>query len=438
MVRTTLRMYGGVEGEIGGNQILLSSEGGEILLDFGYNFSKWRRYFSFPLSRPRSVEEYFQVDLIPADLRNPKTGLVRDTITDVFITHPHGDHWRSLFALPPTEEGGPTVHVGEASKRILDVRAEKLRGFEKVSHLEYRTFRTGRPRKIRVGDFEVTPFHVDHSAPGSYAMIVSTPDGVVVYTGDFRLHGSYSDRVRRRFWDEVYDLYGGVDVLICEGTNIGGCVPPHSEADVEAISMKLIQECRGLVIVNTSPADADRLRTFHRVSSEAGRRLVATKYFMETLEALEACGGLDIPRPSRGEVVGLEEEFEEVSKRPSDYILLTAFYKWREIADLRPPPGSIFILSSSEPFEEEAEIEFERLMNWLRFFGVQVFNVHSSGHVMPQDLRQVIETVSPRVLIPVHTAHPDAFMRYVADILSKRDIEFIKPVRGRPYEVGGR
>ena len=55
MVRTTLRMYGGVEGEIGGNQILLSSESGEILLDFGYNFSKWRRYFSFPLSRPRSV-----------------------------------------------------------------------------------------------------------------------------------------------------------------------------------------------------------------------------------------------------------------------------------------------------------------------------------------------------------------------------------------------
>ena len=413
----------------------MSSEGGEILLDFGYNFSKWRRYFSFPLSRPRSVDEYFQVGLLPADLRDPETGLVRKTITDVFVTHPHGDHWRSLFALPPTGEGGPIVHVGEAAKRILDVRAGKLRGFESVSHLEYRTFRTGRPRKIRAGDFEVTPFHVDHSTPGSYAMIVSTPDGVVVYTGDFRLHGSYSGRIDRQFWDEVYDLYGGVDILVCEGTNIGGCVSPHSEADVQAISARLVRRCEGLVIVNTSPADADRLRTFHRISSEVGRKLVATKYFMEMLQALEACEGLDVPRPSRGEVVGLEEEFEEVSKRPSEYILLTAFYKWREIADLRPPPGSMFILSSSEPFEEEAEIEFERLMNWLRFFGVQVFNIHSSGHVMPHDLRRVIETLRPRVVIPVHTAHPDAYMRYVSDITSRMGIEFVRPVRGRPYEL---
>ena len=426
----TLRFFGGVEGEVGGNQILLQDGETRVLLDFGYNFSKWREYFSFPTSMPRSLDEYFEVGLLPSELRDGETGRISGGLEGCFITHAHTDHWRGISALASQEEGGPTIYLGETAHRILMMRGERLRGCDSISHLWFETFRTG--RKIRLGELEVVPFHVDHSIPGAYALLIHTTRGLIVYTGDLRLHGSYSRRMRRQFWETLEEP---VEALICEGTNVGEVHTVLTEGDVRRLGERYVRASSGLVLVNLSPLDVDRLRTFHRIAEATNRRLVATSYFMEYLRALEG-ERLRLPSPEKGEVLEYREgEQEELRRDPSSYILLTAFYRWREIQEVRPPPGSVFILSTSEPFEEEAEIEFRRLMNWLNIYGIQATQIHTSGHAFPEDLRRLVRLIEPKRLIPVHTAHPSSFGKLVSDILAEKQIEFIEPKRGQTYEI---
>jgi ribonuclease J len=432
MGEVTLRFYGGVEGEIGGNQILLQDGETQALLDFGYNFSRWREYFSFPTSMPKTLDEYFEVGLLPKEMRARESGRISREIGDCFVTHAHTDHWRGIPALAPGDEGGPTVHLGETAHRIVMMRGEKLRGCDSLSHLRFETFRTG--KKIQLGNLEIVPFHVDHSIPGAYALLIHTSRGLVVYTGDLRLHGSYSRRMQKQFWETLEGE--PVEALICEGTSIGEMHLVLTERDVQRLGKRYVQASPGLVLVNLSPLDVDRLRTFHRIAELTGRRLIATSNFMECLEVLEEEPGLDLPSPARGEISEYgEEEQGDLRRRPSEYILLTAFYRWKEIQEVQPPPGSVFILSTSEPFEEEAEIEFRRLMNWLNIYGIQTIQLHTSGHAFPEDLRRIVDLVEPKRLIPVHTAYPSAFGKLVSDILSEKHIEFIEPKRGQTYKI---
>jgi len=432
MREVTLRFYGGVEGEIGGNQILLQDGETQVLLDFGYNFTRWREYFSFPTSMPKSLDEYFEVGLLPKDLRDKDSGYISGDIDCCFLTHAHTDHWRGISALAPHDEGGSTVCLGETAHKIVTMRGEKLKGCDSISHLRFETFRTG--RKVRLGDLEVVPFHVDHSVPGAYALLVHTSRGLIVYTGDLRLHGSYSRRMKAQFWEVLGSE--PVEALICEGTNIGEVNTALTEREVQRLGERYIRKSEGLVLVNLSPLDVDRLRTFHKIAESTGHRLVATSNFMECLTALEGEPGLNLPSPAREEILEYgEEEQEELRKNPSGYVLLTAFYRWKEIQEVQPPPGSLFILSTSEPFEEEAEIEFRRLMNWLNIYGIQATQIHTSGHAFPEDLRRIVDLIEPKRLIPVHTAYPTSFGRLVSDILTKKQIEFIEPKKGQTYKM---
>jgi len=427
---TSLRFYGGVEGEIGGNQILLQDGETRILLDLGVNFSRWRRYFSFPLSRPRGMEDYFRVGLIPEALREPGEAYIRRDLDACIITHPHSDHYGAACALPPDDV---PVYLGEAAYRIISAKMEGRRGPEAkaFSQLEFRTFRTG--TRISIGDVEVVPWHVDHSTPGSYVLLVYTSGGLVVYTGDFRVHGSFGQRLteeRGQFWHRLEGEE--VKAFICEGTNIGEPVSPLSERDVEHFMQECVEECRGLAIVNTSTCDVDRLKTVCQVAERTNRRVVATKHFLVVLEALKDDEKLAAPKVGV-DVLPYEDELDELKAHQPDYMLLTSFYRGKEILEVEPIPGSCFILSSSEPFEEEGEIEFTRLKNWLHLFGVPIYHVHTSGHALPMHLLQVVEKLSPATVYPVHTEAPEAFCRLVGGVLGEGRV--IPPERGVVYEV---
>ena len=71
---------------------------------------------------------------------------------------------------------------------------------------------------------------------------------------------------------------------------------------------------------------------------------------------------------------------------------------------------------TSEPFNEEMEIEYDKFVNWLDHFGLPMFHIHCSGHIMPTEVRKVIERIAPKRFFPVHTENPGLFARYVSDI----------------------
>ena len=112
-------------------------------------------------------------------------------------------------------------------------------------------------------------------------------------------------------------------------------------------------------------------------------------------------------------------------------ILVAGLTDMLAMPEIDPVPGSVYILSSSEPFNEEMEISYDKLMEWLTRYGLPVFQVHASGHATAHDLRQAVETIRPKQVFLVHTERPDLYARFLA----KLGFDTVKPMEGREYEL---
>jgi ribonuclease J len=72
--------------------------------------------------------------------------------------------------------------------------------------------------------------------------------------------------------------------------------------------------------------------------------------------------------------------------------------------------GSCYIRSACEPFDIEMELDLKKAENWLTHFGLYPYiQSHASGHLNYDEIKDGIETIQPKALIPVHTQHPEVF-----------------------------
>jgi len=93
-----------------------------------------------------------------------------------------------------------------------------------------------------------------------------------------------------------------------------------------------------------------------------------------------------------------------------------------ELIDIRPRGGH-FIHSTTEPFDEEGEMQMDVLQNWLRHFNLTLHHPHSSGHASSSALRSMVTGVKPKHLLPIHTEESTRFK----DLLPKIDVEVVSP-----------
>ena len=397
--KISLRFFGGTD-EIGGNQILIEADDTRILFDFGLNLARYNEYFKKFFSEPKDLGDLVKAGLVP----DPK---LFNEIDACFISHGHIDHWKSISALSKNTK----VYTNSCTKKMIDVSMTSSRSkTDRHDHLDFRQFRTGEKVKIRNIDIEV--FSVNHSIPGANAFLAHTSAGTIAYSGDFRLHGRYQPSTY--FWEPVEERKEKVATLICEGTNSGRLLSVQSETDVERFCACNIEKCKRLAIIDISANDIERIMTMVSVAEKTHRKLLATKRIIASLKALQ--NEQDVCIPKIGEVAAFEDCMQNVKSNPNRYIVCTSFYGEKEVRELTPPSSSLYILSSSEPFEEEREIDFHRLQNWLNIYGVPMYQIHSSGHVFPLDLRHVVQKLKPKLIFPVHTIHPNAFMKLVDDL----------------------
>jgi len=237
--------------------------------------------------------------------------------------------------------------------------------------------------------------------------------------------------------------------LITEATNLTGA-HYSSENEVERKLTKIIAQSSGLVLADFARADVDRFRSFYNAAKKNGRILAISLKQAYLLKELAKDKRLKIPhlddeniavfRKKKSRYYGwekeIQEEYEEkvvnaeaVGRNGDKYVLVLSFYDFEELIDVRPPPGSCYILSASEPFNEEMEIDFERLKNWLEHYGLPQYHVHVSGHIMPLQLKKAIEDINPKMVFPVHTEHPKLFKKFVGNLQAK----IVIPKRDRKY-----
>lgn len=434
-----ISFYGGVN-EVGGNKIFIEDGDTRVFFDFGASFSLRDKYYSTPFLSPKSGSELVRVGLLP-DLRGTYYFDESERYIDaVFLSHSHMDHSAHLSFL----RRDIPVYCGETTALILNALNEiRPTNIEfNLKGITFRKFRTG--DKIRVGSIEVIPIHVDHSVPGSYGFIIHTSSGPIVYTGDFRRHGQRPELTEDFI---IASAKEKPEAVICEHTNMTE-VEVSSEHEVMEKLNVIVGNTPGLVLTEFAYADVDRLKSFYEIALRSNRRLVITTRQAYLLYILGADNRLKIPgfrdvlvfqkekkRYFRWEqkIIDCCESIssQEASKRQREIIMCLPFFDLNWLIEINPLPGSCYILSASEPFNEEMEIDFNRLVSWLDYYGLPQYHIHVSGHITPIHLREFLKTVKPKRIFPIHGEHPGLLSRFLSDLGS----EIILPRRGEVYRI---
>ena len=259
-------------------------------------------------------------------------------------------------------------------------------------------------------------------------------------------------------------------MLVLEGTNVlrEANVAEH---EVYENGLKAIVNSSGLVIADFSPRDVDRLLTFLHIAKDTGRKLAILPkdaYLLKTMRLLEP-ETPDIAwedslfiyqetTASRSPAHWLRNIFKEydsktvladdVKSAQDQFILCFSFFDLNELPSICPKPGGLYVYSSSEPHDEEQEIDFRRLHNWLKHYGLRGFGLpvesngewqipdgekglHASGHACGLDLLRIAQEIRPEVLIPVHSEYPSFYIEH----LSGSGVNVTLPTLGGPIEV---
>jgi ribonuclease J len=100
----------------------------------------------------------------------------------------------------------------------------------------------------------------------------------------------------------------------------------------------------------------------------------------------------------------------DIQENQEDYIFRCDFFELKELIDIKPERGSSYIWSKCEPFDLEMELDKKKVDNWLRHFKLCPYaEIHASGHLSYDEIKEFIQTVRPKMVIPVHTQSPEIF-----------------------------
>ena len=138
----------------------------------------------------------------------------------------------------------------------------------------------------------------------------------------------------------------------------------------------------------------------------------------------------------------------DVQSDQGQFILCFSFFDLNELPSIGPKSGGLYLYSSSEPHDEEQEIDFRRLHKWLEHFQLKGYGLpiekdgewqipedqkglHASGHACGTDLLKIAQTINPRILIPVHSEFPGFYL----ESLGTGETSVVLPNIGEPIKI---
>jgi len=375
----------GGSGEIGMNVNLYGTRGKWLMVDCGVTFADGG---------------YPGIDLILPDLQFIEER--RRDLVGLVLTHGHEDHIGALPYL--AEDLGVPLYATPFTAGLI---REKLQEEGIASRVKINLIKPG-------GSFEAGPFKVrfvplSHSIPEANALLIGTEAGTVFHSGDWKL--DLSPVVGKPATPEQLEAIGddGVDVLVCDSTNVFNEGASGSEADVRRGLAETIAGQKGRVVVTSFASNVARLSTLAAVANETGRRLcVAGRSLDRIVRVAKATGYLtDFP-----ETVDLDTAM----RLPRNRVLVVATGGQGEpraalarIAEgthpIRLEAGDSVIFSSKQIPGNEVAIG--RIMNTLAGAGVEMItdrqaHVHVSGHPGRPELASMYGWLRPKLLVPVH------------------------------------
>lgn len=375
------------------------------------------------------------VDLIMADIAWLEKR--RDRIEAIFITHAHEDHIGALGLL------WPRLKVPVYARRFTAVLG-RLKLEENGHPGNTITVVRPRPETIEAGPFRVQFVPVAHSIPESAALIIDTPAGRIVHSGDFKL--DETPLVGEGWNPDLFREIAAerpVKALMCDSTNVFSLHPGRSESTLRDPIRDLIAGASGMVVATTFASNVARLRTLAEAAQAAGRSICLLGRAMKKMvSAAQEAGVLtDFPRilsPEEALEVPREKLMLIVTGSQGERRAASAQLSRGKYLGMQMKEGDMFLFSSKTIPGNERDVL--RIMNALSEMGVDVVDdtnglYHVSGHANRPDLETVHGILNPAFLIPMHGEH--RHLRAHAKLAETRGIKAEIATNGMMIDLGG-
>ncbi|WP_170788383.1 ribonuclease J [Ruegeria lacuscaerulensis] len=344
------------------------------------------------------------VDLIHADISWLQERA--DRLDAIFVTHAHEDHVGAVAHC--FEALGAPVYAraftANIARRKMDEHGHPEDAVQTVSPW---------PEQVQVGPFSVGFLPVSHSIPESAALVIDSPAGRVVHSGDFKLDTNpvVGEPFDADLWAEI--AKPGVKALVCDSTNVFSPHDGRSESEVGPEITKLVESAEGMVVATTFASNVARVKTLAEAGQRAGRSVVLLGRAMRRMieaatetgilsdfpKVISAEEAVDVPRQNLMLIVtGSQGE-----RRAASAQLARGKYRGLELKE-----GDLFLFSSKTIPGNERGVIF--IINQLSEKGVDVVDdssglYHVSGHANRPDLERVHALIDPQIVIPMHGEH---------------------------------
>lgn len=412
---------GGVE-EIGRNMSCIEYKDSIIVIDCGFQFSE---------STTPGVECIL-----------PNTRYLEENkhkIKGMLITHGHLDHIGAIpYILPRI--GNPKIYSRQFTALMIKKRHEE---FPHLDPLNIEIIETD--DVVELGDLKARFFAVSHAIPDSMGLIIETPFGDIVHTGDLRL--DHDNGVPTAAEIERYKIFENRNIL-CLMTDSTNCENPGFSLSDRVIFeniRKIIRDTKGRLIIATFSSQVERMLEIMKMIEAYGKKIVVEGRSIKTNIEISKAAGLLKSDPN------IIIPIEEMENYPEDrVVILSTGAQGEEFAVLnRAANGmhkyiklnkntSILMSSSIVPGNERA---VQMLKDKLSRKGAHIIHyktsdVHSSGHANHDELVWIHQKIHPKFFIPVHGYH--YMLRVHADIereLGMPEENIIIPDNGMIIEI---
>ena len=399
--------------EIGGSCVEVWTENTRILLDFGIPLvNKEGSEFDFSKFKNITTSELIESGVLP-DIK----GLYKDTdkqIDGVIISHAHQDHYGLLNYIHKDVKH----YLGEATHKIIKLNnlfTPQEINIENVNYFE-------KERKFQIGDITITPYWADHSAFDAYSFLVEAEGKSLFYSGDFRSHG----RKANAFKWFTHNAPQHVDYLLLEGTTIGRESKPFkTETEIENDFVKVFQEQNKINLIYTSGQNIDRIVSIFRACIKTNKMLVVDVYVAKILKELSRFA--KIPYPSK-EYENLKVMFpyytsrrlknegnktilyqfkeykitkEEIGNQADKIVMIIRPSMQKDLENIKGIDGGNLIYSMWEGYLQKSGTK--KLLDYLTNRNFTLHKIHTSGHADTQTLKQMVEAIKPKNIVPIHT-----------------------------------
>jgi ribonuclease J len=376
-------------GEVGKNMTVYEAEGAIVVVDAGLAF-------------PR--DEHLGVDLVLPDFSYLEDR--EEMVRAVVLTHGHEDHVGSLPYLM-REVRVPLVI---ATRLTLALVKSKLDEHGLANAAELREMAPG-DEPVQLGPFRLELVRMAHSIPDAAAVVLETPGGRVVHTGDYKLDHTPVDGQRTDVGRLAEVGSRGVDLLLGDSTNAERAGVTESERVVGEAFRQIFPSREGRILVSSFASNVHRMQQAADVGVDCGRKVAFVGRSMrKNANIARNLGYMDVPeeailRPNELAELPRNEQLILCTGSQGEPMSAMTRIAYNDHPAVHVEAGDTVIISA-KPIPGN-ELRVHDAINRLAKMGAEVLHednapVHVSGHGKAEELRTIIGLVRPKAVMPVH------------------------------------